>query len=573
MKKKFFLKAILILVFLFSSYGLVHAKNYEVVVINENIKEFEGGELSYNEEIPYLKLSGSYYEMGLQYGVLLKEELHEANEEARVLFKSAMPWYLKSFSNLYLNRETKKMEKRIPKEYREELKGIAEGSGLSYKDMLLFSSFPEIFLGCTSILARIDGDVVLARNLDFLPFMGKYPVVVEYNLEGKDKVTSIGIIGYSGVLTGVNDSGLSLSLNTISMVKKESSEDLMIGYKNRKILESASILNDLDNLLKDYKSEVGWAITFASNKENNGVIYELASTGIKKHKLNEEDYLVVNNSFIDDDLRHNNMGVLTASNFRNQGRYEGLNHQLKNNPIENNDDLLDLLASVKFYEYEDLVLGLGHYTVNNEGTIQSILIDYNNDEFLLAVGEGYSGLSSFYRYEINQGFLDVYKEGSGKKEIQKLLNRRDKIMDLYWVKDYQGLAEMIYEFEEANIYELSGLADLEISKDNNNLLAMIDNGLKKHDKLPELYIRKGKILIEENRNHEAIVVLINALSLPYLFEADKVNIYRYLARAYYKNDDKYNASRYAQRCIDNIKKYLIGDSEQEIIDEVMDYIN
>ncbi|MEJ6949625.1 C45 family autoproteolytic acyltransferase/hydolase [Natronospora cellulosivora (SeqCode)] len=570
MKKKLFLIVIIILATSFNIYGINQVNTYEVVVI-DNKMVFEGGELTDAEGIPYLKLSGSYYEMGLQYGVLLKEELNELNAEARAFLKSAMPWYLKPFSNLYFNREAKKMEERIPKDYRDEIKGIAEGSGLSYNDLLLFSSFPEIFLGCTSVLTRIDGEVVLARNFDFLPFLGRYPVVVEYNLDGKVKVTCIGIIGYSGVLTGLNDSGLSLSLNTISMAKRETSEDLMIGFKNREILESANVISDVGKLLNNYKSEVGWAITIASSKENNGAIYELATTGIKKHELNEEDYLVVNNSFIDDDLRHNNMGVLTARNFRNQGRNDVVNHQLENNPVDNIDDLLNLLASVKFYEYEDLVLGLGHYTVNNEGSIQSILIDYNNKQFLLAVGVGYSGLSSFYRYEINQGFLDTYKEGSSTEEIQRLLKRRDKIMNLFWANDYQGIEEMIYDFEDPNIYEISGLVDIEISKDNEKLLEMIDHEINKYDKLPELYIRKGKILIEEGRYEDAILVLEKALTLPYLFEADEVHIYRYLARAYNDSEDKFIASSYAQRCIDLIEKYHIGVREQEIIDEVINY--
>ncbi|HSR17193.1 MAG TPA: hypothetical protein VLM39_03780, partial [Ignavibacteriaceae bacterium] len=41
----------------------------------DTAQTFEGGELRFFNGIPFLKLSGSNYEMGKQYGVLMKDKI------------------------------------------------------------------------------------------------------------------------------------------------------------------------------------------------------------------------------------------------------------------------------------------------------------------------------------------------------------------------------------------------------------------------------------------------------------------------------------------------------------------
>ncbi|MDW7678882.1 MAG: C45 family peptidase, partial [Bacillota bacterium] len=335
----------------------------EATKVGDSHWVFEGGEMVLNQGIPTLTVAGSEYEMGLQYGVLLKDKLHAINGESRGFLRQLMPWYAKPFSNFYFNWQAARIKDRIPPAYQEELRGIAAGAGLREREVWLFASFPEIFLGCTSILARIDDEVILARNLDFLPFLGKYPVVVHYDPIGKTAFTSIGVAGYGGVLTGFNTAGIGLSLNTIVMEETTPSKEVLMGYQNRHLLETAGSLKETDEVLRDFSSEVGWAVTIASRADHNGAVYEIASSGTRKHPLDDRDFLAVNNSFLDEDLRHRHMGVLTAANFRNQGRHEALKAQLQENPVSYRDDLLDLLASVRFYAYDDIGLGLGHYTV------------------------------------------------------------------------------------------------------------------------------------------------------------------------------------------------------------------
>ena len=61
-----------------------------VRVAPDGSRHFAGGELRYVENIPFLRLTGGYYEMGYQYGVLMRKELQEAFRSYNLLRASIL---------------------------------------------------------------------------------------------------------------------------------------------------------------------------------------------------------------------------------------------------------------------------------------------------------------------------------------------------------------------------------------------------------------------------------------------------------------------------------------------------
>ncbi len=548
---------------------------YTPTKVNEHKSVFQKGQLTDKNGVPYLKLSGNYYEVGLQYGVLMREQIITLNKEVRKLFRLSVPWFFKIFTNIYINLKLQSMGERIPQRYREELKGLADGTGLSYDEILLFPLFPEgLHGGCTSILQRIDDRVVLVRNLDYLPFLGEYPIVVEYNVDGKQKMTSFGVIGFPGVLTGFNEKGIGLSLNHIKMTKSNKSKDMPIGYKTRDILETANTIDDVDDLLKSYSSETGWDIIISSTHDNDGAIFDIAATGVKRHDLKAKSYLVVNNTFLDDNLKHENMGILTAKNFRNQGRNESAKDQLEKGKMTSIDECIHLLSSVKFYQYDDLELGLGHYTINNEQSIQSVIIDVKHGETYFSVGKGYSGFGPYYKYNTSAGSVEVYQDDnkSPQQSVKGLIERRDKVFDMLIRKNHRQLIEDILTLNNPTIYEISEIIRLKEQKDHEKLLLKIDKNIKKYRELPQMYMDKGKTLIDLHQIDEAIEILEGVLDMCYIYPADVVRIYMYLADAYFKKADRGKAMTCATKCINLIREYDMGEQERKIIENMERYI-
>jgi hypothetical protein len=82
------------------------ADYYTKKIISEGgVRKFRDGELSYSCGYPLLKLKGSYYSMGLQYGVLLRKEikqLYGRNNERKAEVMGALPWYMRPAGGLIM---------------------------------------------------------------------------------------------------------------------------------------------------------------------------------------------------------------------------------------------------------------------------------------------------------------------------------------------------------------------------------------------------------------------------------------------------------------------------------------
>ena len=66
-----------------------------------------------------------------------------------------------------------RLTETLPTEYKEELAGISNATGISLGEITLFNVFYEFFSVCTSIVAESeDGVMYHGRNLDFGLFLG-----------------------------------------------------------------------------------------------------------------------------------------------------------------------------------------------------------------------------------------------------------------------------------------------------------------------------------------------------------------------------------------------------------------
>lgn len=85
-------------------------------------------------EVPLLHLRGTPYEMGYQQGVLLRQEIRGPVESLYgELTSDPLPLLLQEARLL-----------GIPDEFREEMRGLAQGAGVSYTDILLLNSWPQL---------------------------------------------------------------------------------------------------------------------------------------------------------------------------------------------------------------------------------------------------------------------------------------------------------------------------------------------------------------------------------------------------------------------------------------------
>ena len=157
----------------------------------------------------YIKVSGTPYERGFQYGSQAKERIYKVIEEYKVLFeKEAFITWDKAYE---LSKPYRKEIEKYRPDLVEEMKGIADGAKADTAEN-----------ACTTIgvppEASENGHTLLAQNWDWWS-MG-YGTTVLLEVEQKPFAKAI-IITEAGLVggKGLNDCGIALSMNAMSVKK------------------------------------------------------------------------------------------------------------------------------------------------------------------------------------------------------------------------------------------------------------------------------------------------------------------------------------------------------------------
>jgi len=122
-----------------------------------------------------------------------------------------------------------RLDKKMPQPYADEIRGIANVTGLPLGDIVLYNIFYEIFTVCTSIVAEDEQNRLYhARNLDFGLFLGwnekthdwmvteqlrNTIVNVEWKKGGKTVFKSVNFAGFVGVYNGVRPQRFTVTAN------------------------------------------------------------------------------------------------------------------------------------------------------------------------------------------------------------------------------------------------------------------------------------------------------------------------------------------------------------------------
>ncbi len=239
----------------------------------ELVGEFERGKLYQAGKISVLELSGSYRQMGRQYGMRLQEELHTLYDMAvEELFINE-----RGFSRERLLTIAQAVYDPYPKRYKEIIEGMAETSGLGLENQKILNAiewFPKInhlYYGrCSAIVTwgpyTSGKPLVFGRNNDDDPL---YKDFARFLVVSVFKPTEGGyptaVINYAGAVynpTGMNSEGLFLEMNA----------GPWMGFS----LDRVSIFTTLFSFLQDYGSIAEVDRAFNSMLSNISAIVTVA---------------------------------------------------------------------------------------------------------------------------------------------------------------------------------------------------------------------------------------------------------------------------------------------------------
>jgi hypothetical protein len=262
-----------------------------------------------------VELSGEPYERGRQHGAALRPRIRLLRDRLfrDMIFKrgpamgaafTAVLWGILS-----------RMHPHVPRELREEMRGVADGAGVSYRDILLLNCFDDVMhalmqlnpmltplmnhrfvapilgrLACSSFAIvgerSATGRPIHARNLDYylndgyLDPDGMVPAILREHLvvflvrpsRGK-AFASVAWPGFVHVITSLNADGLSLACLT-STVPRETANGIPLPILYRLVTQYAGSLEEAEWLLRGARRTIGNNLTVASGSEGDVRLFE-----------------------------------------------------------------------------------------------------------------------------------------------------------------------------------------------------------------------------------------------------------------------------------------------------------
>ncbi|KAF6083710.1 N-acylsphingosine amidohydrolase 1 [Phyllostomus discolor] len=186
----------------------------------------------------------------------------------------------------------------FPGPYEEEMKGIADVTGIPLGEIISFNIFYEFFTICTSIIAEDKkGHLIHGRNMDFGIFLGwninnntwvvtealkPLTVNLDFRRNNKTVFKASSFAGYVGMLTGFKPGLFSLTLNerfstnggymgVIEWIlgKKDA---MWIGFITRAVLENSTSYEEARNILIKTKILAPAYFILGGNKTGEGCV-------------------------------------------------------------------------------------------------------------------------------------------------------------------------------------------------------------------------------------------------------------------------------------------------------------
>jgi isopenicillin-N N-acyltransferase-like protein len=246
------------------------------------------GELKYVEGVPVLVLRGKPAEMGEQFGVLAIKNapdltgLHErflkdAGLEKRYSIIGAMAGVLKA---------------NYPPHILAEVEAAAKASERELGLLLFANSVADLSsgMGCSTVVVGKDrsttGSPLFGRNFDWLPTKGitEHTLVVVYKGEGKRAFAAVTVSPIEGVISGMNDAGLSVTMNEISI--KQSKDKAAFNWKGtplmfafRRVLEECGTVAEAEKLLRDMPRTTTVCMTICD--KSGGAVFEITPKSLE----------------------------------------------------------------------------------------------------------------------------------------------------------------------------------------------------------------------------------------------------------------------------------------------------
>lgn len=294
----------------------VDLHSYEFTVHSDSLRTCDDDHLLLNEHgLWEARISGSAVERGAKYGVLCEDLLAEQEYAFVDQIHEMIPsdfWV--DFLHKLIILSNRNMAQHIPQEYREEIYSISlsctdryNSYGSPYVRQLNYHAAHDIghamqeymLVGCSSFACWAEqseeGSLIVGRNFDF--YVGdnfaKNKMVLFVEPDSGYKFASISWPGMIGVLSGMNEKGLTITINA-AKGKIPTSSAMPISLLARNILQYASNIEEAYAIAQGYETFVSESLLIGSASDNCAAIIEKTPSQIALYKSDTSRVICTN---------------------------------------------------------------------------------------------------------------------------------------------------------------------------------------------------------------------------------------------------------------------------------------
>lgn len=304
------------------------------------------GKTDQRTSLPLIEARGTHREIGRQVGEAARERIRRsvAYYEEHIEWLAGMPFAAAEARTLPLLRRA---ERELP-QYVDELRGMAEGAGVSFEKLLVLNCGEEVLCAadpgaaaplrppdhCTCLAVSAPGRTIVGHNEDWIEADVENMVVLSLTMPDGTRICSLTGAAYLP-MCGVNSHGIAFYGNTL--YARDERPGVPNGFKHRWLLEAATRAE------ADARARMPGRARGSNhlNAQAGGAIWDVEVSAERAVTIEADGWLVHTNHFTAPEMQDVERSESAGSRLRLQrGR------ELVAAGVAGDDDPFDIVAGV-----------------------------------------------------------------------------------------------------------------------------------------------------------------------------------------------------------------------------------
>lgn len=412
-----------------------------------------------------LYVEGNPFERGVIIGKLTRELVHYQEEVFTQQIHRLVPntLYLE-FLKYFVGWFNRNLEDQILPEYKMEIFGVSESASHEFDDiappyhrLLNYHAAHDIghalqnmsFVGCTSFgvwgTKSADSTLLIGRNFDF--YVGqdfaRDKIIAFYNPDQGHKFMMVTWGGMTGVLSGMNDQGLTVTINAAKSAIPSGSAT-PVSIVAREILQYAKNISEARHIAEQRKVFVSESFLVGSAFDGKAAVIEKTESETGFYESGK-DYIICANHFQSELLSNTELNLehmqTSPSPYRHNRMEELLNQKEKISVT----DAAEILRNQLGLGGKDI--GLGNEKAINQ-LISHHAIIFQPERLKVWISTSPYQLGKFICYDLNKVFSSSPKTDNVEISDSTFTISEDPFLYSLEFKNYQKFVQFRFPFSD-----------------------------------------------------------------------------------------------------------------------------